>query len=565
MTSQLLDRIHSDAFRVYLRDLLVEICQIDTTPAPDVELMSQRESAVFDILERELLAMNYVNARCERRPVDPAISQHPAYSQLHFTKTAECPEGLSAEQAYQNRSNLLFLVDGTSRNNQGVSVAVNAHIDVVAPYIPPRVEEETVIGRGACDDKGNVIVIIGALRVIAEYLAEQNMTFNRNVTGMFVIEEETGGNGSLSLALDRSLKQRYYQLLVLECCDNRIYPANRGAVWYRFDLTMQDISQFEMSAFVISAMEQEGRAIKTESRHDLFPQRPVQTCHGMIDHFGEHPSRICGHVAFRIDFDAGPNEAVEALVRDCLSTAMDEYIGLYGDKTNVVDSATGSPKVQRHYDLRRDGNGLIIDVHGATGHMGSILENDGAITKMATIVRALIMSKSRLSKLAGAVPKMDLVGRTNTTYLKLEGGQGFVPTHGIQEVMQRMLRAAQRGAHAYLQQIQHPGSGTNAIRGSYDKLHNDAFDGDPDSDAMRHAKEIAEKISIWPDDQPIVGWTVSCDARLFASEYPTMPVLTTGAGQLACAHSDHEYVRLDELIKSVEFVALHLLRETATI
>ena len=53
-----------------------------------------------------------------------------------------------------------------------------------------------------------------------------------------------------------------------------------------------------MFAFVNEEMEKEGAAIRAESRHELFPQRPVQTCHGIIGPFGEHPSRICGEVSF---------------------------------------------------------------------------------------------------------------------------------------------------------------------------------------------------------------------------------------------------------------------------
>ncbi len=34
---------------------------------------------------------------------------------------------------------------------------------------------------------------------------------------MLVVEEETGGNGSLSLAIDRELKRLYDSILVCEC------------------------------------------------------------------------------------------------------------------------------------------------------------------------------------------------------------------------------------------------------------------------------------------------------------------------------------------------------------
>ena len=156
-----------------------------------------------------------------------------------------------------------------------------------------------------------------------------------------------------------------------------------------------------MFAFVNEEMEKEGAAIRAESRHQLFPQRPVQTCHGIIGPFGEHPSRICGEVSFTIRFDRPPGEQTELLVRDCLEAGLAGYIGLYGDKTKVTDPATGKPMVARHYDLRREGNGFRVDVHGATGHMGAIRERDGAITKMAHLVRSLVLSKAKLEASAG--------------------------------------------------------------------------------------------------------------------------------------------------------------------
>jgi acetylornithine deacetylase/succinyl-diaminopimelate desuccinylase-like protein len=65
-------------------------------------------------------------------------------------------------------------------------------------------------------------------------------------------------------------------------------------------------------------------------------------------------------------------------------------------------------------------------------------------------------------------------------------------------------------------------------------------------------------------DEPVLGWTVSCDARLFAAEYPEMDVLTFGPGQLMHAHSDREQITIQEMVAAVEFLALFLLRQTGT-
>jgi acetylornithine deacetylase/succinyl-diaminopimelate desuccinylase-like protein len=551
-------------FRSFVRKLLVELCEIDTTPKPDVAQMRNAEDRCFRILERELASMQHAGARAERRPINPAIQKHANYSLLHFTKTPARPEGLTPEQAYQGRSNLVYIVPGTGSGGGGSSVALNAHIDVVAPYFPPRVRGGVVYGRGACDDKGPVVGLIAALKVLSAAMAKTGLAWNHNVVGMFVVEEETGGNGSLSLAIDRELKLLYDSVLVSECTGLKLHPANRGAVWYRAELQPpKGISAFEMFAFVNEEMEKEGAAIRAESRHALFPQRPVQTCHGMIGSFGEHPSRICGEMSFAVRFKEGPNEAAEHLVQDCLNAGLADYIGLYGDKTTLPDPATGKPMVARHYNLRRIGNTLEVDVHGAAGHMGSIRERDGAITKSAHLVRSLVLSKSRLEQTGGPL-RLELCGsKGSTDRLILEGGQGFVPTHTIDEVMQRLREAVQRGAGNYLRRLGRCESGAQVTRVTYEKLHNIAFDGDPASPTMARAIQAAKACGFWKNE-PVLGWTVSCDARLFATEHPGMPVLTFGPGQLVHAHSDHEQIALDEIRAAAEFIAVFLLLQTGT-
>lgn len=555
-------RTRTPSFRRYLADTLAELCRIDTTPDPDVSIMRQAESAAFDIIGRELAPLAFEGLRIERRPIDPAIASHPNFSLLHFTKTPDRPDGLPVDVAYQGRANLLCLIPGTGARATGSAVALNSHVDVVAPFFPPREEDGVMHGRGACDDKGAVVATVAALKVLSDLMPAAGLRWNRNVVAMFVIEEEPGGNGSLSLAIDRDLKKFYDTVLVGECTDREIHPANRGAVWYRADLRHPEVPLLEMFAFVNEEMEKEGEAIWTESRHPLFPQRPVQTCHGMIGPFGEHPSRICGHVRFTATFPSPPGESLATLFRDCIETAIAGYAAKYGDKTKVIDPSTKRPKVDRHADVALEGNGFTIDVYGSTGHMGSIRENDGAITKAAWIIRQLVYSRSRLASLGGPFA-LDLAGPPIGECLKLEGGQGFVPTHDMREVMGRMRAAAERGAENYLRRAGIPTGGPGPVSVSYDKLHNVAFDGDPDSPAMRDAIAAASACGFWRG-QPVMGWTVSCDSRLFATEYPGMPVLTFGAGKLAHAHADNEQIDIEELRSAAEFLALFLLRHTGT-
>lgn len=556
----------TDAFTKAITNLLVEICEIDSTTNPDVSVMRQAEAACFDLIERELKASGYQGLNLVRQPVNPAIADHPAYSLLHFTKTKERPEGLSPEDTYRDRANLLATIPGAGNGSgNGDRLALNAHVDIVHPYFPPTVKNGKVYGRGTCDDKGQVISIVAALKVVRQLLDQWGLELQQPVTCMFVVEEETGGNGSLSLAIDSELGKTWDTIMVMECTDNVIHPANRGAVWYQANLALPEVNLFEMFAFVNEEMEKEGRAIRAESRHELFPQRPVQTCHGCIGSYGEHPSRICGHVAFRLELGTTPTDEAETKVVDVIEFALETYCGKYGDKTKVIDDETGEPKVDHHYDLRRDATGFVIEVHGSTGHMGAILENDGAITKMAHFVRGLFYSKAAIASAAGADQvTLSLEPMPDGGELLLEGGQGFVPTHPIEEVMDRFARSAERGADIYLRRIGHDANGKDAVNVSYDKLHNAAFDGDPDSTAMQNAMEAAEAVGLPCASQPIRGWTVSCDSRLFATEYPDRSVLTFGSGKLDHAHSDNEQLDLEEMRKAIETLVYWILKQTGT-
>ncbi|SPE53422.1 putative Peptidase M20 [Verrucomicrobia bacterium] len=585
LRQDILKRTRSQSFEHYLKSLLMELCRVNTTPNPDVSRMRAAEDACFHIIERELGALPFSGARLERRPINPAIQSHPHYSLLHFTKTTERPGGLSARETYAGRANLLYLVPGSAPGGPGQSVALNAHVDVVAPYFLPRCRRRAVYGRGACDDKGPVVGIVAALKVLAEVTGKAGRSWRKNVLAMFVVEEETGGNGSLSLAIDRELKRLYDCVVVSECTGLRIHPANRGAVWYRAEMKAPaSTSPLELCSFIIEELEKEGRAIRAESRHKLFPQRPVQTCHGILGPFGEHPSRICGEVAFTIRCERAPGSPIPPLstrdewgerrgeglvsrvhptvfpaVLDCLEAGLAEYIGLYGDKTKPAEGR--KPLLAHHYNLRDIDGGWAVEVHGVAGHMGAIRERDGALTKMAHLIRSLVVSKPKLEALAGGPVRLDLgtaAPSQASTGLVLEGGQGFLPTHSLEEVKERLRRAACRGAENYLRRLGRPDKGAEVVEVTYEKLHNVAFDGKADSPTMRSAIAAAKASGLWTNE-PVVGWTVSCDARLFAAEYPDMDVLTFGPGQLIHAHSDAEQMTVDELRAAVEFWALFLL------
>ncbi len=69
-----------------------------------------------------------------------------------------------------------------------IDVTLSTHLDTVPPYIPPRIEERVLWGRGACDAKGIAAAMIAA----AELLRERGV----QVGLLLVIGEETAHDGA---------------------------------------------------------------------------------------------------------------------------------------------------------------------------------------------------------------------------------------------------------------------------------------------------------------------------------------------------------------------------------
>jgi acetylornithine deacetylase/succinyl-diaminopimelate desuccinylase-like protein len=588
------DIVSRESFRRQLVDLLVRICEIDTSPAQDLDSLRQAERRVFRILSDALAQLELPGGSISWQEISPAIQSHPAFSRPYYAQG-------SLEEIYRGRGNLLYLLD-RARSAGANGVALNAHVDTVAPFIPPTRSVDFLYGRGTADDKGNVAVILGTLQVLAELEKRCLVTLKNKITAMFVIDEETGGNGSLDLALDRGLKERYDSIVVLECTGNQLHPANRGAVFIRCagrlpaesprglhvlradagkteavptsvmlsgsvtEPTLRRVTSEaspvpslpEAFAFGILELLDEGEAIRRESNHPLFPHRPVQTCAGILGPFGVHPSAICGEVSFQISGSCVPDDAT---LRDWIEAGLRRYVALYGDKTQAVDPTAGRRKVERHYDIARtDGDHCTVTVYGSSGHMGSLPQNDAAIAKWAYIVREIVQARRCLR---GAFA-LELPNHDSEAGLIFEGAQGFLPTHPMEQIKARTRSAFLRGARAYL-----AGEGLRedaiACDVTFDKLHNEAYACDANSPNMRRALSSALEVGLAGSSEPLRGWEVSCDARLFAREYPGMPVITFGAGSLEHAHSNREQVHLRDLLQAICFTSLFILRETAAI
>jgi len=352
-------------------------------------------------------------------PMNPAIKEHPAFTPY------------AVELAWEGRGNLVAEYGGPD----GRSLILNAHLDVIPAQtwptaFEPKREGDVIVGRGAADDKGGAVAQYLALRALRECGAP----LAGRVSLQVVIDEETGGNGTLSLLVDGYTGDA---AMVAECTSNVICPANRGALWFQLTTTGlpthmgeidRGVSAFEKANQAIAILkEYEQHLIENSLDYAYFqglPNRPIQLCIGMVQ-AGEWPSEVPG-------------------------------------------------------------------------------------------------------------------------VCRVEGGIGFLPNKGIEEIKSEMREWICERGDEWLR---------DHFELRFDKLHNDAYETPPDHPFVQCAQGAAREAGLRDGLQ---GWTVSCDARLFPT-VAGIPAVTFGPGELIAAHSSHEEVRLSHVIQAAKVYALTAL------
>lgn len=545
--------VMSDRYAAYLRNTLLDLVAINTAPEGDLADIAAREKQFWDWVAREVEAVTGGVAVVERVPIRPGIDADPAYSLPGYAARFDGAIPPAAE-VYRDRGNLAVIVPGASGDGKPAAI-LHAHVDVVAPWFGPRSAGERVFGRGACDNKAQVAILLAQLKLMREIGEQLGQRPGRGCVLQFTIDEEIGGNGSLSMACD----ERFAGLpvLILESSDLVPYCAHRGCVYYRCRLSVgdhPDVTAAEMFPLVVRELEAEGRRIKDETDCPLFGAAHVQTNHGVVGPYGEHPGNVCDHVAIEIVAQSKANpERVGMKMIELMEEALADYCKLYGDKRRELDPATGRPKVERHFDVKvmpmPQTQNFRLDVWGKSGHMAAVSQCDNAITKAAYLLGALL-------RIAPTFPGVRAYGgfadsKGDDREVVLEGGQGFTPTHRLADVQARLRAAAKRGVEQYCKLRRLPFT-ESMVEMSFDRLHNDAYADSPDSPPMQALRTAFEALGEpWPEP---VAWVTSCDARLY--HHRGHPVAIFGAGKLDAAHSDNEYVDIPEMQKALAAATL---------
>jgi len=256
---------------------------------------------------------------------------------------AEDPEYTASEnqQPYGGRGNVVVQLGG---RGSGRSLILNSHNDVVpaadwAEAYTPTVEGDRVFGRGAADCKGNVAVMYLLARALGDLGVELAGALELQV----VIEEEVGGNGALAL-----IRQGHKAdgAVVLECCDLKLHPANRGVVWFRVTVEgkpvhmgriREGVSAIDKTYDLIRIWRRlEERVIAESAGQPLFAmyQQPIQMNVGVMK-AGEWPAMVPARSVIEGGFGFLPNRSLDDIKRDLRRSIEEE----------------GDPWLRSHYTL----------------------------------------------------------------------------------------------------------------------------------------------------------------------------------------------------------------------
>ncbi|WP_175991300.1 peptidase [Bacillus sp. Marseille-Q1617] len=232
---------------------------------------------------------------------------------------------------FKGNPNLAAILKGTGG---GKSLILNGHIDVVPegnrndwkydPY-SGTVTEGKLYGRGSTDMKGGTAALILAMEVIQDL----EIPLKGDIVFQSVIEEESGGTGTLS-ALLRGYKAD--GAIIPEPTNMKIFPKQQGSMWFRLTVKgkaahggtrYEGINAIDKGYCVIAALkdlEQERNKRVDDPLYDKVPI-PLPINIGKIES-GKWPSSVPDLAVIEGRVGVAPWEAMERVEKEfvqCLS------------------------------------------------------------------------------------------------------------------------------------------------------------------------------------------------------------------------------------------------------
>jgi acetylornithine deacetylase len=256
------------------------------------------------------------------------------------------PHFHSDRNDFSSSPNLVAVKKGSGG---GRSLILNSHIDVVPegniedwedePY-SGMIKDGKVYGRGATDMKGGTVALLLAI----EAIIKTNISLKGDLIFQSVIEEESGGTGTLAAIL------RGYQAdgaIIPEPTNMKLFPWQQGSIWFRINVKgksahggtrYEGVSAIEQAMTVIEAIQKLEKHRNEIHQHDLYKHLPIPIPIniGKISG-GNWPSSVPDSVIMEGRLGIAPTESVEAAqqsLRNCLTELQETNEWL---RTNPVE------------------------------------------------------------------------------------------------------------------------------------------------------------------------------------------------------------------------------------
>ncbi|MFH1732217.1 MAG: 30S ribosome-binding factor RbfA [Planctomycetota bacterium] len=200
----------SGQFVEHVAALLLRLMSVNTAARAELEEVAAAELECLQIIEADFRQAWGDDVRAEYLAIDPDIGEDEAYRPPEYTAAPGRPP-LAAEEAYKDRANLMIVL---TRGDLGeperpeaaellkpMRLLFNTHIDTRPPHRHPSREGGGVAGAGAADAKGQAAMILAAGRLLKHLRDQLGVRVCEDLCAQFVIDKESGGNGSLCIGL----------------------------------------------------------------------------------------------------------------------------------------------------------------------------------------------------------------------------------------------------------------------------------------------------------------------------------------------------------------------------
>ncbi|WP_456278719.1 peptidase [Bacillus sp. AK128] len=242
-----------------------------------------------------------------------------------FTSLQNHPYFVSPRTNFSGSANVVGVKRG---EGGGKSILLNGHIDVVPegdlkqwtyePY-SGEVINGKMFGRGTTDMKGGTVSMLLAI----EALQELNLPIKGDIIFQSVIEEESGGAGSLAAIL------RGYQAdlaLIPEPTSMKIFPKQQGSMWFCITITgkaahggtrYEGVSAIEKSLLVVEKILELEKQRNERIQDPLYKSIPIPVPIniGKING-GNWPSSVPDCVTLEGRIGVAPEEEMEEVKQE---------------------------------------------------------------------------------------------------------------------------------------------------------------------------------------------------------------------------------------------------------